>query len=124
MNGSESMNVITCGSFSVVGEDVAGFANFPQEIRERPTVHNAIFVRHADIHGDTTDFQTLVHESGHYFGLYHTFEGGCSSEGDGVDDTPREQAGKNYFIQDCSKTYDSCKKNAGLDPIHNFMDYS
>jgi len=57
----------------------------------------------------------------HWLGVYHTFQDGCSP-GDRVDDTPAE-AEKNSGC-DPSKNRDTCPTAAGLDPIHNFMDYS
>jgi len=72
---------------------------------------------HADLMYDEGD--TVVHESGHAFGLYHTFEGGCSKwgHGDFVADTAPERL-PHY---DCDPD-DQC--DDGEPPVHNFMDYS
>lgn len=69
----------------------------------------------------------LVHEVGHYLGLYHTFEGGCAEMGTGscanlgdrVCDTP-PVAGPNYG---CVAGTNSCSGDADNDLIHNYMDY-
>lgn len=62
-----------------------------------------------------------MHEAGHYLGLYHTFEGlSCSGLGDYVQDTPIHNA-PNYG---CPSSSDQCPSESGLDPIHNFMNYT
>jgi hypothetical protein len=62
--------------------------------------------------------ETLVHETGHWLDLEHTFYGGCS-KGDFVDDTPPEKTA----TSGCPLDKDTCPA-PGTDPVHNYMDYS
>jgi hypothetical protein len=69
---------------------------------------------------------TAVHETGHWMGLLHTFEGySCDGPGDYIDDTPVELTATNGCPTDPVKRSCPTQQKVGeSDPIHNYMDYS
>jgi hypothetical protein len=99
-----------------------GYATFPWWYSGDPELDGIIIQWGSLPGGPITNYnegKTASHESGHWLGLYHTFEGGCAAPGDEVNDT----APQSSPTEGCPAGRDSCS-GGGLDPIHNYMDYS
>lgn len=105
------------------GYPVLGWSRFPWQYQKNPAM-DGINVNVAALPGGQARRynlgDTAIHEIGHWMGLFHTFQRGCSSTNDMVSDTPAE-ADPSYY---CYTTRDTCPDDPGLDPVHNFMDYS
>ncbi|SCG63867.1 zinc metalloprotease [Micromonospora coxensis] len=106
-----------------IGGGLLGWAYFPKGYNNGRDYIDGVVLLDESMPGGTAGKyalgDTLTHEVGHWLMLEHTFAHGCSASGDFVADTPREAAPQ----FNCPVGADSCTA-PGLDPIHNFMDYT
>jgi len=105
---------------------ILGYSTFPFVYQLQPEIDGIVLNYRAVPGSNLANFNTghvLVHETGHWLGLLHTFTGACDGAfTDLVSDTPREKppAPGNY----CPTGRDSCPETVGADPIHNHMTYT
>ncbi len=112
------LNIYTCKP----GQNLLGWSYLPNSFPEGDWHHGVVIHYGSVAGGYLAPFDlggTADHEVGHYLGLYHTFQNGCNAPGDQVADTPDEGTA----TSGCPEGKDTCP-TAGLDPIHNYMDYS
>lgn len=121
------LNIYTNQASGALGY-VSGFPtdfNFVGTNRDRVVVLYSAFGRNSPFSPFNLG-RTATHEVGHYFGLYHTFQGGCGiastpgcyTSGDRVCDTNAESS---PFFGCSSFGRTTC---GSPDPIDNYMDYS
>jgi hypothetical protein len=104
------------------GQPVLGWSRFPWQYASAPKLDGISVNTQAIPGGKASGYNlgdTVIHETGHWLGLLHTFQGGCSEANDLVADTAAEDEPSYY----CETTRDTCPA-PGLDPVRNFMDYS
>ena len=124
-------DIVQCGD-----QGILGYSSFPYTIGDinLDNLDDGIVVDYKYL-GNNEDVastgKTLVHEAGHWLGLFHTFEGdscstSCATDGDMICDTeavpfPANAEANNYDPENCKGL--NCD-NQMTNAVQNYMDYA
>ncbi|CAE6462535.1 unnamed protein product [Rhizoctonia solani] len=118
---AKDLNIYSVG---FTNSKLGGFSTFPRWYSGAPKLDGVVFKWNTTPGGSRVKYnqgKTLVHEVGHWAGLYHTFQGGCKGgKGDHVSDTPAQV----NATTGCPISRDSCPNSPGKDSTGNPMDYT
>lgn len=124
LKSSSKANPLQSYFLSDLGGDLLGICYFPETLKNSTDTLrlDGCMVLAGTMPGGSTENydegKTAVHEVGHWFGLFHTFQGSsCSGSGDDIQDTPAQMTSTNG----CPKNKNSCPGQPGLDDINNYM---
>ncbi|KAF9642172.1 hypothetical protein BDM02DRAFT_2524669 [Thelephora ganbajun] len=114
VGGPETLNVYTAG-FTSGAIGLLGYATFPDGYADASKLGGVIILYSFIPGGISAPYnlgRTLTREAGHWLELYHTFQSGCTGDGNSIADTPSE-ASPAYG---CPIGRDTCTNDNPPDP--------